>query len=119
MFRSPIIVAPQFTVMCTLPTCFFVVSSAVGVVGGLCSCGCCEGLVSSTPLPPFSMLAMRFAILALSICAMEMMFPFPRICVAALMVISGISPSSFSSSSICGSYGLATLGIGALGSTTM
>lgn len=45
---------------------------------------------------PASTVVIRFAIRTLSICAMEMMFPWPRICVAAFMVISGVSLSEFS-----------------------
>lgn len=76
----------------------------------------------SGPLTSFpvvcSITATRFAILTLSICAIEMMLPFPRTCVAALIVISGTSSSSLSSSSI-GSYGFRMFGTGACGSTTV
>lgn len=74
---------------------------------------------SLTSLPVvFSITAIRFAIRTLSICAIDMIFPFPLTCVAALIVISGVSSSSFSSSSTA-SYGFRILGSGACGSTTV
>ena len=105
-------IAPQFTVMLMLEkrftplTCVVdVCSLLVGVigVGGRCA------VVVSSPCSvlfvlaglsvgswPLSTVDMRFAIRTLSICAMEMMFPWPRICVAALMMISGVSSSEVS-----------------------
>jgi hypothetical protein len=53
-----------------------------------------EEVVEEVVSSPVSTLEIRFAIRTLSICAMEMMFPWPRICVAAFMVISGVSSSS-------------------------
>ena len=105
-------VAPQLTVMLMLEkrftplTCVVdVCSLLVGVigVGGRCAVvvsSPCSVLFVSVVLSvgswPLSTVDMRFAIRTLSICAMEMMFPWPRICVAALMMISGVSSSEVS-----------------------
>lgn len=80
----------------------------------------CRGDGGSTVGSPLRMVETRFAMRTLSICAMDIMFPWPRTCVAALMVTSGVSSSpSLSSSPSSWSYGLWWLGVGALGSTTM
>lgn len=126
MFRSPMTVAPQLTVMLMLGyrfiprTCVLDVRSggAVASDGGL---GGVSGRVASSSSSQLSTLVMRFAIRTLSICAIEMMLPCPLICVAALITISGVwSPScsrSYSSSSCI--YGLVAVDVDISESTTM
>ena len=100
-------VAPQLTVMlmlekrftpltCVVDVCSLLVG-VIGVGGRAVVLSSPSGLFELTVLSvgswPLSTVDMRFAIRTLSICAMEMMFPWPRICVAALMMISGVSSS--------------------------
>lgn len=104
---------------CVLDVCS---GGAVASVGGL---GGVRGLVASSSggvlASQLSMLVMRFAIRTLSICAIEIMLPWPLICVAALITISGVQSWSFSRSSSSSSwlYGLVTVDVDISESTTM